>query len=102
MTLPPHRYREPRRCTCCGEMRTPPVCHPCDALLPPADLHPAVERAYQQGRRDAFQAAAGSFRFMGLDPEQLTDAVYFARARGWRAPSARQQPGSTPTDTTRE
>ena len=25
----------PRTCGSCGEKRHPPICHPCDALLPP-------------------------------------------------------------------
>lgn len=102
MTSSWYRDKAPRRCTCCGEMRTPPVCHPCDALLPPVEHGPSIERAYEHGRRAAFREAARDFWFMGFDAERLTDAVYFAKAKGWREPPARQQPGSTPTDTTRE
>lgn len=37
MTSPWRPGQVQRRCTCCGEMRWPPVCRPCDALLPPVD-----------------------------------------------------------------
>ena len=98
MTMPYRPGEVQRRCACCDELRWPPVCHPCEALLPvdsPAGRAIEALRAEVE-RRD---------EYYGLDNWTLREVVEFvaaALAEASEAIAARQQPGSTPTDTTRE